>query len=184
MKRGVSIILLCEDSLHDCFVRYVLEDLNLRGRDFSRNIAPAGVGSAEQWVREQFPAQLRALRSRGGKTALIVVTDADRLTVQERRGSVLKQLDVLGFPLPSANEGVFWVTPKWEIETWLKYLNGEPFSETEKGDRKDFLRRERNCRPLAQKLSEMCRAQQLTPEPPPSLTEACTEYARLKQYLS
>ncbi len=73
---GVSIVLLCEDSQTNSFVRRFLRRRGFDHRDITTLPLPGGSGSGEQWVRERYPDQLRAIR---GKQAayLIVVTDAD-----------------------------------------------------------------------------------------------------------
>jgi hypothetical protein len=81
---GVRIVLLCEDSQTDSFVRRFLKHRNFRARDINTLPIPQGSGSGEQWVRTRYPAELRAIRGRQG-AYLIVVTDADVHTTQDRR---------------------------------------------------------------------------------------------------
>lgn len=183
MKPPATIILRCEDRLHSCFVRYFLESLGFRTPDFDAKFSPTDNGSAEQWVREQLPDQLRALRSRGGRTLLIIVTDADKYTVTERKQGLLGSLDARNVARPSENEGVFYVIPKWAIETWLGYLEHGTFDEDKKIVHKPYKDRESECRPHVQKLVQMCRDKKLVPDPPASLQTACNELVRLKAYL-
>jgi hypothetical protein len=176
-----TIVILCEDILHDCFVRYVL---GIGGRDRELRISPRADGSAEQWVREQFAREVRAIRSCGRKAILVVVTDADKNSVEDRRESLLKSLDKAEVERPKEDEGIFILIPKWEIETWLKYLEDGVFNEEDGKLPKRFSGSESNCDPLAQKLLKMCQSQKLEPEPaPPSLLAACVEYKRFKKFL-
>ena len=75
---SASIILLCEDSRTNTFVRRFLRRRNFDTRDIHTLPLPTK-GSGEQWVREQYPKQLRDIRGRQRKV-LLVVTDADANT--------------------------------------------------------------------------------------------------------
>lgn len=60
MKRA-QVIVLCEDKQHSVFAyRFLKRRTNHRIRVIA---APPGEGSGEQFVREQYPHQLRALRA-------------------------------------------------------------------------------------------------------------------------
>lgn len=74
---SASIILLCEDQRTDIFVRRFLKHRNFDLRDIYTIPLPTK-GSGEQWVREQYPKQLRHIR--GKRKVLLVVTDADANT--------------------------------------------------------------------------------------------------------
>lgn len=76
---AVRIVLLCEDSQTESFVRRFLKHRNFKARDINTLPLPDGRRSGEQWVRERFPAELQAIRGRQG-AYLIVVTDADAET--------------------------------------------------------------------------------------------------------
>jgi len=51
-------------------------------------------GAGEQYVREHYPAELRAFRARAAraKTVFVVQTDADKLTVKERHQKLAEKL--------------------------------------------------------------------------------------------
>ena len=73
------------------------------------------------------------------------------------------------------------MVPRRSIETWFQYLSGQEFDET---TRYRHLRREADCKPLADRLYDMCHEQQKLAKPAPaSLVEACEEYPRLKRLL-
>ena len=60
--KPAQVIVLCEDKQHSVFVyRFLKRRTNHRIRVVS---APASEGSAEQFVREQYPRELKALRLR------------------------------------------------------------------------------------------------------------------------
>jgi hypothetical protein len=87
---------------------------------------PAGAGSGEQWVRERFPVEVEVCRRRRAhaETALIVLIDADELSVQERLAQLDRNLDEAQADRvrPDA-EQIARLVPKRNIETWILCLN-------------------------------------------------------------
>jgi hypothetical protein len=118
----VRVVLLCEDrNQRDFFLRYC------KKKQLDRNprveIAPSGSGSAEQWVREHFAKELKALRSYGQeRVGLIVVVDGDTVGVSERK----KQLDEAakngGVKTRTRSDRVAICVPTRNIETWVYAL--------------------------------------------------------------
>ena len=176
---GVRITLLCEDSQTDAFVRRFLRRRNFGSRDVRTLPLPKGRQSGEQWVRRRYPAELRAVRGRQG-AYLIVVTDADDRSTNDRRAQLGAACAEQGVPLRTGADPVLLIVPRRNIETWLAYLDaGEPVDEQVKYPR---LKRERDCDRHANELFRMCRgARQLDEAAPPSLREACEEYAKLRR---
>lgn len=179
---SASVVLLCEDSQTDMFLRRFFR--RRFGRQFRRRIHsvpfPAGTGSGEQHVRERFPGQLKLIRGRRG-AVLIVVTDADTESTEARRTQLEQQCAARGIEAPRASDPVLILVPRRSIETWFHYLSGREFDET---TRYPHLRREADCAPLADRLYDMCHRRQELPEPAPaSLVEACEAYPRLKRLL-
>ena len=84
---GVRIVLLCEDKQTDSFVRRFLQQRNIRGRDVTTAPLPDGSQSGEQWVRERYPKELKAVRQRQD-TFLIVVIDGDNNPTERRHEQV------------------------------------------------------------------------------------------------
>lgn len=124
-------MLLCEDSLHEVFVRRFLKRRGLDTRQLRVRKSPGG--SAEQFVRKEYPIELRALRRRHAKTVLIVVIDGDSDGVQMRRASLADACRAADVENRTAAEHVVVIVPTWNIETWLAYLAGESVDET-RGD--------------------------------------------------
>jgi len=127
-------------------------------------------------VRERYPDELRAYRSRKGlvKQALIVMMDGDRWGVRER----LAQLDAACRKAEvqprDAEEHVAIFVPTWRIETWFAYLEGENVDELNRGYPK--LVRTGDCQKHVQALAKMCDAGDLRATAPPSLKTACGEF--------
>lgn len=175
---GVSITLLCEDSQTDAFARRFLKRRNFRGRDIRTLPLPAGNQSGEQWVRERYPTELKAIRTRQ-RAYLIVVTDADAHSTETRRAQLDAACDEKDTPQREDRDPVLVIVPKRNIETWLAYLGG---SEVDEDTTYPRLGRERDCAAQAAALYRMCHeAQRLDEGAPPSLQEACDEYGKLQR---
>lgn len=87
---------------------------------------PAGAGSGEQWVRERFALEVNAYRKRSvrAKTILVVLIDADTLSVQERLSQLDRNLHDAGAdPIRPDTEQIGRLVPKRNIETWILRLN-------------------------------------------------------------
>ena len=174
-----EIVLLCEDKQTDAFVRRFLAP-RFKGRQIQTLPLPAGGQSGEQWVRTQLPAQLKAIRQRED-AFLIVVVDADNLTTAQRRRQLDEACKAEHVPLRHADDRALVLTPKRNIETWLAWLGGDETAVSEEAEHPK-LSRERDCKPMAERLYRMCHRDQRLDDPhPPSLFEACTEYRRLSR---
>jgi hypothetical protein len=175
---GVSITLLCEDSQTDAFVRRFLKYRNFRSRDIRTLPLPSGRQSGEQWVRERYPMELRAIRRRQ-RAYLIVVTDADTHSTAVRRGQLDAACDEKGTPRRDDRDPVLVIVPRRNIETWLAYLGGATVDED---TRYRKLKPESACVTQAEALFRMCHEEQrLNEDAPPSLREACEEYPKLRR---
>ena len=176
---GVSITLLCEDSQTDAFVRRFLRRRNFGSRDIRTLPLPGGRQSGEQWVRERFPDELRAIRGR--KNAyLIVVTDADKYSTEARRAQLDAECEEKQIPRRGDGDPVLVIVPRRNIETWLAYLGSGTAVEEDRSYPR--LKRERDCADHAANLYRMCHEEQRLDEAaPPSLREACDEYRKLRR---
>lgn len=175
----VSITLLCEDSQTQAFVRRFLRHRNVLGREIQTLPLPHGNQSGEQWVRERYPRELRAIRQAPGKAYLSVVTDADNYSTDARRAQLDQECDRHGIPRRDDGDPAIVIVPRRNIETWLAYLAGSDVDECTRYPR---LRRERDCANHARHLYRMCHETQRLRDPaPPSLREACEEYRKLQR---
>lgn len=171
---SVRIVLLCEDQQMATFMRRFLKRRGWKPHDIRERIAPPGQGSGEQWVREQYPKELAAVRKKGA--ILIVGTDADTLTVKQRIASLDKICRDVGIPPRGRDDKVIMVVPKRSIETWFAYLRGENVSEAPSYPR---YPNESDCKEDVKALDEMCRQQKLRDPVPPSLSAACEEFRKM-----
>lgn len=174
----VTITLLCEDSQTDMFVRRFLKHRNFGTRDFNTLPLPHGKQAGEQWVRERYPVELRAIRQMRS-AYLIVVTDADNESTETRRAQLEAECERQEVPRRNDDDRVVVIVPRRNIETWLAYLAGTNVNEHDPYPR---LKHKRDCGERARRLYKMCHETQRLREPiPPSLQEACDEYRRLRR---
>ncbi|MFO1429574.1 MAG: hypothetical protein U1F76_05450 [Candidatus Competibacteraceae bacterium] len=176
MSRKVQLVLLCEDHQHATFARRFLEKAGWSARRLRIELGPPGRGSAEQFVRERFPKELRAYRANRHRVAeaLIVMVDGDNKGVGARIAELDGACQAAGLETRKPDERVAIFVPTWCIETWLAYLNGSNVDES----KEDYPRlgRPGECREHVNQLHEMCRGSGLRQPSPPSLDAACEEY--------
>jgi len=181
--RGTFVI-VCEDTQHEVFVRRFLRLSGVRNTSIRVEKSPAGLQDARQWIRRFLPGELRAFRNynarnRSANRMLIVVSDADNGTVEERTEYLTTECD----PKPGDQEKVCFVIPRWSVETWLKYLRNEGYDESERTRRGDKWAKARDCHRQVDELKRMCDDRQLRSPAPPSLQMACTEFQRIRELL-
>lgn len=175
---SAKVILLCEDSQTDVFVRRFLSRRNIKNRDIFTCPLPDGEQSGEQWVRTRFPEELKRIRRRQ-RALLVVVIDADVGSTGDRHRQLEQQCREAGVRRRTPEDPVIVAVPRRNIETWFEYLRGNPVDETIGYPR---LRKERDCKPFADRLHDMCHEQQRFDEPAPaSLREVCEGYGKLRK---
>lgn len=189
MSKASEIIILCEDHLQKVFVqRFLKHGWGIEQHLIRPVPCPrAGSGGAgEKYVRDEYPNQLKAYRTRHAKTILIVVLDADAGTVSAHQ----RELDDAcrraepAVTARLASEAVIHVIPKWHIETWLAYLDGTRVSEDQQYKAGHaFQGRESDCHVLIDKLATACKYGERLTDPPDSLVQACREFDRIRELL-
>lgn len=175
-SRRVRMVLLCEDSQHEAFVRRFLKARGKNTREMRVEKAPKAGKSAEQFVRERFPLELEEYRKRSSRAAssLVAVVDADAKTVDQRLMELQEACTACGTVFRRQKEAVAIAVPRRNIETWIKYLEGVDVDEEQVYDK---LTRERECRVAARELARMCDSGGVSNTAPDSLQRACAEYA-------
>lgn len=89
-------------------------------------MSPAGRGSAEQWVRENFARQAGKCRARNSRaaTGMLIMIDADICAVQEcidRLDSALIATNQR--PVDPSRDRIARLIPKRNVETWILWLS-------------------------------------------------------------
>jgi hypothetical protein len=179
-NRSSQIVILCEDTQQESFIRRFLKKAHgipsalLR---VSKN--PSGKGSGEQFVRSRYPNELKALRQRQhhANTTLIVAIDADTSDTAQIRKTLNKACSDAGIEPVIDKDNVALVIPKRNIETWITWLNGQQVDETTAYLK---LPNESACQPAVEKLYDLCTQSAPPPGFPDSLTKACIEYRKVK----
>jgi hypothetical protein len=170
--RDARVVVLCEDQRHYHFVRGFPAAKGIRSDRIRPMMAPPGGGSGEQFLREQFPRELKAHRSRHGNVLLIVCVDQDR-SGQDRAKELADACAAQAVPLASKNDRLLMLIPARNIETWL-YLVEQAGSVDEVADYKP---RCRDAKPgkLGRRMASACPALALTS----SLRQARQDWRRL-----
>jgi len=170
-QRRVQIVILCEDIQQEVFARYFLKKRGFTGR-FRAKICPKGSQSGEQYVRSQYPVEVKAYRPNKNRVAigLVVLIDADT-------GTLAARLNGLASVLRGSNEAIAIFVPKRNIETWIHYLQGETVNEEDAYAK--FENNEAVCKTAVEDLADRCYSQSLPEDAPRSLQAACGELQRL-----
>lgn len=172
-------VILCEDQQQEVFIRHFLRKKGYTPRQMRIERCPAGKQAGEQFVREKYPTELKALRLRSAKaeTALLVMIDADTGTVAK----MAKRLDSVcteqGVAIRKPGERAAMLIPRRNIETWIHFLDG---AAVEEGIAYRKLPSESGCKPGVERLFEICSQGACPADFPDSLKAACLEYERVK----
>jgi len=183
-KRCSQIVILCEDTQQESFIRRFLKKAHgIQSSLLRISKNPSGKGSGEQFVRNNYPNQLKALRQRQHRanTTLIVAIDADTSDTTQIRETLNTACSAAGIEPDTAKEHVAFVIPKRNIETWITWLNSEKVDEATAYPK---LPNESGCQPAIEKLHNLCAQNTTPPDCPESLASACIEYRKVKSGFS
>jgi hypothetical protein len=142
MSSPSQVFVLAEDQRQRQFIYRFLVHAGIDRRRVTIEVSPSGLGSGEQWVRKNFARQASKCRARNARnarasTGMIVLLDADRLSVQEHLNELNAALIAADQPrYDPAQDTIARLIPKWSIETWILYLSSDgkpkpPVSEDE-----------------------------------------------------
>ena len=192
MSKASRIIVLCEDDSHKMFIRRFLKGWSVDFRNITVLPYPNGQGSGKQYVEDNIEKEVNNCRHRQANTILIVVRDADENTVEEAKVIIDKKLSTPR----TDNEKIIYVIPKWHIETWLAYLDGNgevEFDEIKVSDFKKrygqiknkykYIAKTKASHPFIDGLSAKCKNKEELDSPPDSLQKACVEFDRIRDVL-
>ncbi len=124
-RRVTEVVVLAEDLRSFNLIRQSLMRSG-RYRNIRPSLSPRADGSAEQWVRQQFPIQLRAFRAARSRRAgaLVVHIDADGNTADDRLQQLRAACTAAAVDDVGPDELVAFLVPKWSTETWIIWLTG------------------------------------------------------------
>jgi len=139
-----------------------------------------GRGSAEQYVRERFPAEVALYLSRVKKrrSALVAVIDADTKSTTERDREIWRALKSAGQPARKPTDAIALFIPKRHIESWILCLTGDKVNETSDYSKRDDI--QARIRLAAEHFFDWSRSGYKTPDCCiPSLHRAFPEFRRI-----
>jgi hypothetical protein len=108
------------------FLERCKRGLTYRHCRFERAAKRSG-GSGEQFIRKQYPVEVKEHRRRIGKGAsalLVAMVDADRGETQHRAQQLLGALKNAELEQPGNNEAISVLIPRHHVETWIRALLG------------------------------------------------------------
>jgi hypothetical protein len=177
-QRRVQIVILSEDRQQEVFARYFLKKRGFTGV-FRANICPKGSQSGEQYVRSQYPVEVKAYRQNRNRVSigLVVLIDADTGKLEARLNELAAMLEEDEQENRRLDEAIAIFVPKRNIETWIHYLQGE--SVNEEAAYAKFEQNEAVCKTDVENLADRCYSQSLPEDAPRSLQTACAELQRL-----
>lgn len=155
---------LCEDKKTFHFINNILKHQNINVHKIDPIISPRAAGSGEAFVRNTYIKQLKALRSTNYiKRALIVCTDADTYTVDERKKwfSTVCSSSTENIQERKENEPVMIWIPKRSIENWIEYFKNDSNDVTE-DTKYDIMVTLLNVHMKPLKCLNICRIQVIT----------------------
>lgn len=175
MTDQARVVILCEDRQQEVFIRRFLTECGMR--PIRVRICPPGEMAGEQFVRQEYPNEVRAFRSKAAyqQLALVVMIDADTQTVTNRLNALDTVLRESGQAVREADERIALLVPRRNIETWIHYLTGEPVNESDVYDR---FENKSDCVPLVTRLAAKS-TYRLRDDIPSSLRHACREIQRV-----
>ena len=129
--RGVRFTVLVEDRALERFVRECLHALGVHTTGNPGCPIPrrAGLREAVDRPRVSRPGPERIAERSFENIALIVGTDADEQTVQQRVLRLNEMLQEVGHEPRASHERLALWIPRWNIETWLLFLSGRDVHE-------------------------------------------------------
>lgn len=183
MQRRTQVVLLCEDVAQRSFFLGLCKRLGFLSRVVRVEVAPEGEGAAEQWVRRQYPSQVRAYRAKANHltNGLLVVIDGDAVGVPARKSQLDEALEESGQQRRQPADRVAVCVPTWSIETWLLWLCGAgEVDERTAYKRSGLFQRGRESGAVSSKNAIERWAPVSSPGEPASLTDGREEIARLQ----
>jgi hypothetical protein len=184
-----NVVILVEDMEQQNLIFRFLErcrrTIRYRECRFETAAKRAG-GSGEQFVRKQYPVEVKEYRRRIGKGAsalLVTMIDADKETTQFRAKQLSDALQAAELDQRAAGEAIAILIPKRHVETWIRALRGLPVDE--QTDYKNPKPASAEITDAAATLYSWTRAKAVPSTTcPPSLTDSVPEWRKADHQLN
>lgn len=181
MPSGKRTRILCEDRRTERFLRRLCQRYDIYVLESS--VAPSGRGDASAWVKQQYPASVRLLRSRNYQQnlSLLVAIDGDNKGARARKAELAEELANSNMSPRDDAEAIAIFVPTWSVETWLAFLCGtEGVTENQPlKEHSGYRHLWEDGRAEAATISTAVEAWRDVDEPLPSLTDAYMEAERV-----
>jgi len=124
-ERIANIVLLVEDRNQENLLRHYLQGRGHNSRNIRVQKITGGQGSGEQFVRDSYASEVRAIRSQVTRTkaCLIAMIDADSGSVEDRQRQIERALRDAEESARGPLEPILNLIPKRNVETWILCLN-------------------------------------------------------------
>lgn len=131
-ERVATIVVLAEDLEQVRLVGHYVKRGIDRRQKVHRSVLCGGRGSGEAFVRREYAREVAACRRRAARTRtlLIVVIDADVMTVGQRVAQLEVALSEAGQRQREDSDPIVVLIPKRSVETWIYCLIGRVVDET------------------------------------------------------
>ena len=158
--------------MHLSFVRRYLIRRGIESRRIRGRVAPSGRGAGSQYVIENYPLEVKALRSRAYlRAGLVAIVDADTSSVDERLRRLDQSLAQSQQSGRSPLDRIALLIPKRNVETWVFHLLGNEVNEEDDYKRRVALA---DLKGAVAAFSDVCPAK-VADIAVPSLQRACEE---------
>jgi len=181
-RRDATIVVLAEDKQQRAFVSRLLQGLGYHPRRLRPLAPPADKSGGATFVLQKYPVEVREHRRKATyqkSLRLLVVIDADEGDVDKRLNELHARLEADGQSERGDDEGIAILVPDRNIETWIRWLRGEPVDDSTHYPK--HKGREKQCADAVRRLLDLIQGGKGLPEGcPPSLIAAVKELERLK----
>jgi hypothetical protein len=154
------------------FVYHFLIEKGIPRQRIRINKCPPGKQAGERYVRQNYPKEVKAIRSkRRLHVGLVTVIDADIHTVDERLAQLAQEIADSEQEGRGQEEPIAILVPKRNIETWIYHLLGHQVNEEEKYNNHVKVG---DAKPAARKFAVRC-PDRLSNDCPSSMRTGCEE---------
>lgn len=175
MSERVSLVVLCEDELHQTFVSAFLRRMKTAS---IRELRVRKAGKKGEVIKA-FPEEVERLRKSNARSCLIVVIDADERSMQQIDGALRVSLRQEGMDEQYEILPILIVAPRWEMDNWALHLLEESIAEERDRGAKEKLGD--RGREAARLLAAACKSGRLPDPTLPSLEAACRDWQAYRQ---
>ena len=170
LRRKVRLIVECEDALHRSFATRFLDRVSVSS-DKKPEIV---IRDGKARVLDALPARIQTVRKAAPEAHLVVLIDGDDWEPAKIKDLIDERLLAADQAPLRLEDRVLLIVPRWQMDTWIRHLRGEPVTETKTGATE--LSHNSEARKPAQDLAEHCRNHRPLTNPLPSLEAACREW--------